>query len=60
MSDTGAEAVKSDHAILGRAIPGVRAPMTRMNFTESRSVVQLLRIPSVIRPDRRTSAVVAK
>ena len=47
-------------AVLGRVIPGGwgRCHPVRDESTESRSVIQQLRVPSVIRPERRTSVVV--
>jgi len=45
------------HAVLCKAIPGGWVPMSGMGSAESRSVLQPLRIPSVIRPERRAFVV---
>jgi len=57
-SDTGAEAVKPDSRCFWQGHSRGVGTDVGGESAESRSVLQRLRIPSVIRPERRTSVVV--
>ena len=57
-SYTGAEAVKPDPHCSSEGHSGWVDAGTANESTESRKVIQSCRLPSVIRPERRTSVVV--
>jgi len=58
MSDTGAEAVKPDPGCSWQGYSRMKGADVGDESTESRGVHQPFRIPSVIRPERRTSVIV--
>jgi len=60
MSDTGAEAVKPDPRCYSQGHSRIVGANVGDESTESRSALQPLSIPSVIRPERRTSVVVGR